>query len=54
MLHQCGIDVYRLLEAGQLTDSYLLERDQDFRDLGGQLGASVRLRRIRPDKLLAE
>jgi len=33
LLNQCGFDASRLLEAGQITDSYLLERDQDFRTI---------------------
>lgn len=33
VLHQSGIDASRLLEAGQITDTYLLERDQDFRTI---------------------
>ena len=31
--NQSGIDASRLPEAGQITDSYLLERDQDFRTI---------------------
>jgi integrase len=33
LLDQSGIDASRLLEAGQITDSYLLVRDQDFRTI---------------------
>ena len=38
LLDQSGIDASRLLEAGQITDSYLLERDQDFRTIQEFLG----------------
>ena len=38
LLHQQGIDASRLLEAGQITDTYLLERDQDFRTIQELLG----------------
>ena len=38
VLNQRGIDVYRLLEAGQITDTYLLERDQDSRAIQELLG----------------
>jgi hypothetical protein len=37
-LHQSGIDAFLLLEAGQITDTYLLERDQDFRTIQELLG----------------
>jgi hypothetical protein len=33
MLYQKGIDASRLLEAGQITDTNLLEREQDFRTI---------------------
>lgn len=36
--HQNCIDASQLLEAGQITDSYLLERDQDFRTIQELLG----------------
>jgi integrase len=38
MLNQKGIDASRLLEAGQITDTNLLERDQDFRTIQELLG----------------
>ena len=38
LLHHKGIDASRLLEAGQITDTYLLERDQDFRTIQELLG----------------
>ena len=38
VLHQSGIDASRLLEAGQITDTYLLEREQDFRTIQELLG----------------
>ena len=38
LLHQSGIDASELLEAGQITDTYLLERDQDFRTIQELLG----------------
>jgi integrase len=38
LLHQQGIDASRLLEAGQITNTYLLERDQDFRTIQESLG----------------
>jgi hypothetical protein len=33
LLDQSGIDASRLPEAGQITDTHLLERDQDFRTI---------------------
>lgn len=38
VLNQKGIDASRLLEAGQITNTYLLERDQDFRTIQELLG----------------
>jgi integrase len=38
MLNQKGIDASRLLEAGQITDTNLLEREQDFRTIQELLG----------------
>ena len=38
VLHQKGIDASRLLEAGQITNTYLVERDQDFRTIQELLG----------------
>jgi len=38
MLYQKGIDASRLLEAGQITDTNLLEREQDFRTIQELLG----------------
>jgi len=38
MLHQKGIDAFLLVEVGQITDTYLLDRDQDFRTIQDLLG----------------
>ncbi len=38
LLNQCGMDASQLLEPGQITDPYLLERDQDFRAIQELLG----------------
>ena len=38
LYNQKGIDASRLLEAGQITNTYLLERDQDFRTIQESLG----------------
>ena len=38
LYNQKGIDASRLLEAGQITNTYLLERDQDFRTIQELLG----------------
>jgi len=36
--NQSGIDASRLLDAGQITDTYLLVRDQEFRTIQELLG----------------
>jgi integrase len=38
LLYQKGIDASRLLQAGQISDTCLLERDQDFRTIQELLG----------------
>jgi integrase len=38
LYNQKGIDASRLPEAGQITDTHLLERDQDFRTIQELLG----------------
>jgi integrase len=38
LLNQSGIDASRLLDAGQITDTYLLVRDQEFRTIQELLG----------------
>ena len=38
LYNQSGIDAPELLEAGQITDTHLLERDQDFRTIQELLG----------------
>jgi hypothetical protein len=38
LLNQCGMDASRQLEAGKITDTYLLEQDQDFRAIKELLG----------------